>query len=105
MSSCSPNQVLLILLENEINDLQQKFNGFPLEEIKKKLVQKQNELQNLREHKMRGIAIRSKANWITNGEKKYKVLPKSRKRQYTNKLIPKLILEDATEITNQEDII
>ena len=92
------------LLENEINDLQQKFNGFPLEEIKKKLVQKQNELQNLREHKMRGIAI-PKANWITNGEKNTKYFLNLEKRHYTNKLIPKLILENATEITNQEDII
>ena len=27
------------------------------------------------------------------------------KRHYTNKLIPKLVLEDATEITDQKDII
>ena len=27
------------------------------------------------------------------------------KRHYTNKLIPKLVLDDASEITDQEDII
>ena len=49
-------------LEKEINFLQQSLNVSPCEETKRKLAQKQNELQELTEHKMRGIAIRSKAN-------------------------------------------
>ena len=35
--------------------LQQSLNVSPCEETKRKLAQKQNELQELREHKMRGI--------------------------------------------------
>ena len=54
---------------------------------------------------MRGIATRSKANWITRGEKSTKYFLNLEKRHYTNKLIPKLVLEDATEITDQKDII
>ena len=54
---------------------------------------------------MRGISIRSKANWITRGEKSTKYFLNLEKRHYTNKLIPKLVLEDATEITDQKDII
>ena len=54
---------------------------------------------------MRGIAIRSKANWITRGEKSTKYFLNLEKIHYTNKLIPKLVLEDATEITDQKDII
>ena len=54
---------------------------------------------------MRGIAIRSKANWITRGEKSTKYFLNLEKRHYTNKLIPKLVLDDATEITDQKDII
>ena len=91
-------------LEKEINSLQQSLNVSPCEETKRKLNQKQNELQELREHKMR-IATRSKANWITRGEKSTKYFLNLEKRHYTNKLIPKLVLEDATEITDQKDII
>ena len=42
-------------LEKEINFLQQSLNVSPCEETKRKLAQKQNELQELREHKMPGI--------------------------------------------------
>ena len=92
-------------LEKEINSLQQSLNVSPCEETQRKLTQKQNELQGLREHKMRGISTRSKANWITRGEKSTKYFLNLEKRHYTNKLIPKLVLEDATEITDQKDII
>ena len=54
---------------------------------------------------MHGISTRSKANWITRGEKSTKYFLNLEKRHYTNKLIPKLVLEDATEITDQKDII
>ena len=87
--------------ENEINFLQQSFNVSPCEETKRKLAQKQNELQELGEQKMHGIAMRSKANWITKGEKSTKYFLNLEKRHYTSKLIPKLVLEDATEITVQ----
>ena len=56
-------------LEKEINFLQHSLNVSPCEETKRKFAQKQNELQELREYKMCGIATRSKANWITRGEK------------------------------------
>ena len=45
---------------------------------------------------MRGIATRLKANRITRGEKSTKYFLKLEKRHYTNKLIPKLVLGDAT---------
>ena len=54
---------------------------------------------------MRCIAIRSKANWITRGEKSTKYFLNLEKRHYTNKLITKRVLEDATKITDQKDII
>jgi len=92
-------------LEKEINFLQQSLNVSPCEETQRKFAQNQNELQELREHKMRGIAIRSKANWITRGEKSTKYFLNLEKRHYTNKLIPKLVLKDATKITDQNDII
>ena len=44
-------------LEKEINLLQQSLNVSPCEETKRKLAQKQNELQELREHKMRGTVL------------------------------------------------
>ena len=81
------------------------FSVSPCEETKRNLAQKQNELQKLREHKMHGIGMRSKANWITKGEKSTKYFLNLEKGHYTNKLIPKLALEDATEITDQKDII
>ena len=54
---------------------------------------------------MLGIATSSKANWITRGEKTGKYFLNLEKRHHTNKLIPKLVLEDATEITDQKDTI
>ena len=78
-------------LEKEINSLQQSLNVSPCEETKRKLAQKQNELQELREYKMRGRATRSKANWITRGEKNTKYFLNLEKRHYTNKLISKLV--------------
>ena len=71
-------------LEKEINSLQQSLNVSPCEETRRKLPQKQNELQGLRENKMRGIATRSKANWITRGEKSIKYFLNLEKRHYTN---------------------
>jgi len=59
-------------LEKEIYFLQQSLNVSSCKETQRKFAQKQNELQELREHKMHGIAIRSKANWITRGEKSTK---------------------------------
>ena len=50
---------------------------------------------------MRGIATRSKANWITRGEKSTKYFLNLEKGHYTNRLIPKLVVEDATEITTK----
>ena len=55
--------------EKEINSLQQSLNVSPCKETQRKLTQKQNESQGLREHEMHGISTRSKANWITRGEK------------------------------------
>ena len=54
---------------------------------------------------MHGIAMRSKANWITKREKITKYFLNLEKRHYTNNSIPKLVLEEATEITVQKDII
>lgn len=68
------------LLENEINLLQQILNGSPCEDTKETLTQKQNELQGLREHEMHGLAVRSKAHWMVNGEKSTKYFLNLEKR-------------------------
>ena len=75
------------------------FKGISLQRNQKETCQKQNDLKELREHKMHSIDTRSKANWITKGEKSTKHSLNLEKRHYTNKLIPKLILKDATAIT------
>ena len=49
--------------------------------------------------------MRSKAKWNVEGERSSKYFCNLEKRHFTEKIIPKLILNNGTEITNQADIL
>jgi hypothetical protein len=59
----------------------------------------------LREDKIRGIIMRTKAKWNVEGERSSKYFCNLEKRYFTAKAIPKLILDNGFEITNQDDIL
>ena len=65
----------------------------------------ESELKKLREEKIKGIIMRSKAKWNVEGERSSKYFCNLEKRNFTEKIIPKLILDNGTEITNQADIL
>jgi hypothetical protein len=58
-----------------------------------------------REDKIRGIIMRKKAKWNVEGERSSKYFCNLEKRHFTAKAIPKLILDNGFEITNQDDIL
>jgi hypothetical protein len=59
----------------------------------------------LREDKIRGIIMRTKAKWNVERERSSKYFCNLKKRHFTEKAIPKLILDNGFEITNQDDIL
>ena len=70
-----------------------------------RLNKRKPKLKELREQKIKGIIIRTKAKWKVEGEKSTKYICNLEKRQYTKKIIPKLISEEGFEITDLKDIL
>ncbi|CAG2188988.1 unnamed protein product [Mytilus edulis] len=80
------------LLENNLPSVYQEREGIELE------------LKILREKNVKGIITRAKARWQVEGEKGSNYFCNLEKKHYTEKIIPKLILEDETEITDPSTI-
>ena len=68
------------------------------------LVQKQNELVNLRNEKIEGVMLRSKCRYMDLGEKPTNYFFSLETRNYTSKVINKLIEEDI-EYTKTKDVL
>ena len=66
---------------------------------------KKQELQNIREQKLKGEFVRSRLKWISDGEKPSKYFCGLEKKNYTEKTIRKLELCDETVITDQKLIL
>ena len=88
-------------LENEIKLLEENFN----EESLKVIEEKQKHLEEIRSQTLKGNYIRSRVRWIEEGEKPSKYFCNLESRNYVNKQIPKLILNDGTSIINQSEIL
>ena len=65
---------------------------------------KETELKNLRDVKIKGLIIRAKVKWQLEGEKSTNYFCNLEKRHFTEKIIPKLIVEN-NEITDLSQII
>ena len=70
----------------------------------KLLQDKQNELEKFRNHRMEGVLLRSKAQWIEDGEKISKYFCNLEKRNYVSKHMSNMINEDGNILTDQKDI-
>ena len=92
-------------LEDDIKTLLERLDSTPSEKIKEDLLNKKNELEQIREAKIRGLIMRTKAQWAAYGEKNSKYFCNLEKRHYTEKLIPKLVLSDNKDIYDQKEII
>ena len=68
-------------------------------------LQYKNEWENLIQSKNNGIRLRSKAKWVEDGERNTKYFLNLEKRNYNNKYIRKLLIDNNIEITNPKDII
>ena len=66
---------------------------------------KKEELENLRKEKLHGVIIRSRVRWAEEGEKPTRYFCSLESRNYVNKIIPKVVKEDGTSLTKQEDIL
>ena len=64
-----------------------------------------DKLKNIREKRMEGVLLRSRARWIADGEKNTKYFCNLEKRHFISKSLPKLIDKYDKVLTNQEDIV
>ncbi len=92
-------------LEQKLNNLYKESEKNENENIKHEINETENNLKNLREKKITGIMARAKARWIAEGEKCTNYFCNLEKRQYTEKLIPKIIDDDGSEICDQGEIL
>ena len=69
------------------------------------LLLKKNELQSIRNNKMNGLMLRSRAQWLREGEKPSKYFCSLEKFYYTEKTIRKLTRQDGQVITDQKEIL
>lgn len=88
-------------LENEIKLLEQHADN----ESVKLIEEKQTELKNIRNHKLRGNYIRSRVKWIEEGEKPSKYFCNLESQNFISKQITKLERENGQILYNQGDIL
>ena len=91
-----------------INDIESIENNTQSVQESDILEDKKNELEDIRIEKMKGEIIRSRAQWLDEGERPTKFFCKLENRNYVNKTIKKLIIEENNSqkiITDQESIL
>ena len=93
----------LIKLNFEYNECINN-NDYSIDSIKDEMEKTETELRILREKKVNGIITRAKAKWQAEGEKSTRYFCNLEKKHYLEKTIPKLILEDGVETTDQKAI-
>ena len=86
-------------LLQEIGNLEKIQNPNILEQ--ELLKEKQEELTNIRDFRLRGVLLRSRARWVEDGEKVTSYFCSLEKRNYVNKCISKLTLDNDLEITDK----
>ena len=66
---------------------------------------KRNKLSEIREHRLKGVLLRSRARWVEDGEKVSSYFCSLEKRNFLNKSINKLTIANEITITDKKDII
>ena len=73
--------------------------------IEEQLQNLKNEQEVMRKEYIKGVFVRTRANWIEEGEKPTKYFLSLEKRHYVNKTVAKLVNSDNSTISKQEDIL
>ena len=71
----------------------------------RELLLKKNELESIRNNKLKGHMLRARAQWLSEGEKPSKYFCSLEKFYYTEKTITKLFRQDGQTITDQKLIL
>ena len=90
-------------LETVIQTMEEK-PSLSTEEINELAGYKQDLIE-LREKRMKGVLLRSRARWVTDGEKITKYFCNLEKRNYVSKHMTKLVRNDGTILTDNNDIV
>ena len=97
-----------IQLEREIKGLEQNINDNLMtinRETIDSLIDKKNTLAELRQNKIEGVMLRSRCRYEDLGEKPSGYFLNLESRNYTNKVMTKIVDESGNEYTNAKDII
>ena len=100
-------------LMNEIqtlqNDIEEKElpdqNSDVIQNLRSRLKEANSELEQIREKKIKGSFMRSKALWIEQGEKPTKYFCNLEKRNFVNKQMSRIEKVDGTQVTEQDEIM
>ena len=94
------------LLNQKLEDLDNKLHTLPdNEHLQSELDRTKQELETLRQTKIRGIILRSKARWYEMGEKSTHYFCNLENRNYTNKLIHTIERDNGEIIQDQKGIL
>ena len=92
-------------LELKLAKLLENYEIDPSELLNSEIKILENELVQHREKIVTGIMARAKARWVAEGEKCTNYFCNLEKRNYNEKIIPKLINDNGEEIFNQSEIL
>jgi len=94
------------VLENELEEKEVSDpNSDVLQNLRSGLKEANSELEQIREKKLKGSFMRSKALWIEQGEKPTKYFCNLEKRNFVNKQISRIEKANGTQATTQEEIM
>ena len=94
------------LLNKKIEQLENKTNANSSDQnLMTELAMANEQLVAIREEKLKGAKIRSRANWVENGEKPSQFFLQLEKSNYVNKCFKELHLDPEEIITDQERIL
>ena len=88
-------------IKKEIESLEKNFDKVNLDELDLK----KKELENLRKDKMKGVLVRSRAQWLSEGERPSKYFCSLEIFFYVEKTIRKIITDFGKVITDQKEIL
>ena len=94
--------------EQRIRDLQEEIATLEknvTENSIENLETKKHELESLRNEKMKGKLVRSRAQWVDEGEKPTKYFCGLESKNYTSKIIPKVEKDNGEIVTDQKEIL
>ena len=90
-----------LLLEIENLEKKETLNNLEQDTLKAK----HEELVNIRDFRLRGVLLRSRARWVEDGEKVSSYFCSLEKRNYVNKCMSKITLNNDTSVTDKKEIV